>query len=265
MRLSEDAIEGLKILVEACQSLSIELALIGASALVIYSQTNMLRAEAVESTRDIDAITSALDWEQHDNLIEELIKRGFRKGSGEAEHKLYYEHAEFDILPIGKHLLDGQDLVWRISENRMNAQGLQEALVHGIPFEVEDGLQVLVAPLWLIVYLKINAYLDNPHTRHKDIRDVLGILEYYEYDPEESRRFDVDADIDHGLRGAFLIGLDITANLEQVMLEPIREFLANIEDEDSSIISRAVGHSSLQLREAFQLFEAMKQGLLNAG
>ncbi|MDI6817519.1 MAG: hypothetical protein QME41_10105 [Actinomycetota bacterium] len=136
MKLNEDAIEGLRVLVETCQSLNIELALIGASALVLYSQTNMLQAEAVEATRDIDAITSALD---------------------------------------------------------------------------------------------------------------------------------VDADIDYGLRGAFLIGLDIAANLEQAILEPIHEFLAKIEDEDSSIISRAVGHSSLQLREAFQLFEAMKQGLLNAG
>lgn len=262
MKLDNDAIEALKILVETCQSLGIKLTLIGASALVVYSQSNMLPAEDIEATRDIDTVTSALNWDDYDRFVELLFARGFTRKSREAEHKFSYKNAEVDILPYGKDLIDGHHLVWRVSNIRMSTQGLHEALILSTPFEIEDGLQVLVPPPWLIVYLKIVAYLEDSHGRRKDIRDILVVLRNYESDPEKTRRFGLDIDLDYEVRGAFLIGRDIAENLRQKILGPVIEFFNKIEDEDSVVVGGALGTASFRQSEAFLLFAAMKQGFL---
>lgn len=160
--------------------------------------------------------------------------------------------------------MEGNTIVWRETGNRMNARGLREAIIYAKPLEIKDDLKVQVPPPWMIVYLKVVAYLDEPQTRFKDIRDILTTLKYYEYDPEESRRFEIETDLTYELRGAFLIGLDMATNLGQTMLEPIVELLDKIEHDDSAIISRAlVQKPIMQANEAFQLIDATRQGLLS--
>lgn len=263
MQLSDDAIEVLRLLVEACKFHGIELVLIGASSLIVHSQSSSFSTDNLEATRDIDAVTSALSWDEYDALIDQLIQKGFTRDDQGIEHRLRYKETNLDILPYGEHLLEGDSLVWRVSGNRMNIHGLKEALLLAKPFEVGNNLKVLVPPPWLIVYLKVVAYLDQPQARTKDIRDILTILKYFEDDPRNTRRFDLEADLVYELRGAYLIGRDMANNLNQAKLEPVYSLLNEVELDDSVIISRALCERPImQADEAFRLFDAMKRGLL---
>lgn len=262
MKLEEDTVEALKKLNHVCQSRGINLTLIGASVLIVCVQVKVIPSTAIQATRDIDAIISASSWHDYHEFVELLIQHGFERRPHAPEYKLFYKTAEIDILPYGEDLIKGQYLVWPEAETHMNVTGLREALAFSSPIQLDHDLEIPVAPLWLLVYLKIISYLDRPNERARDIKDIVTVLEHYESQPDyTSRRFDIHEDgIDYELSGAFLIGQDIRNYLSLEMLDPIVQLFDLIENK-SAEIERVLGYGLFNNDKAFKLFEAMRRGL----
>ncbi len=211
MRLSPDAMDALKVLFQVCDEHGCRFTVIGASALNIYAGLQVL-PEPLRTTRDVDAVVSAEDWEDYSRLIELLLQAGFRQERGESEHAVFFGDARLDLLPIGGALLDGDRLTWPKSGMTMHVSGLERALDMAEAVRVED-LDVPVVPLWLFAYLKMVAFADRRN--FDDLEDLLHVLLYYEErDGADSRRFDVhEESVYYETSGAYLVGMDIARNL----------------------------------------------------
>src|SRR5436853_5501937 len=73
-----------------------------------------------------------------------------------------------------------------------------------------EGLTVNIAPLPVIAFLKMSAYLDRLAERQHDLADIAHIVEVYGQD--DGRRFDADVIStagDYGLTTAILLGQDM--------------------------------------------------------
>src|ERR1700737_870431 len=82
-----------------------------------------------------------------------------------------------DVLPAGPSLLAAGEVVWPSTGARMNLTGLRLALEKSIPFEIEPGLSIPVAPVVVISVLKMISYMDRPPVRERDLHDLAYILD----------------------------------------------------------------------------------------
>ncbi len=258
-RIEGDLARALQLLHDYFGERQIPFALIGAlvPALLLSPATGG-RQMGVRETRDADHVIKLASWAEWETVLADLEHLGFRPGRGEQEHRLYYGEAEIDLIPYG--VAEGPDdvLIWPKSGNRMNLTGFADVFRHAVPTEIVPGLTLPVVPLWLFAVLKIVAYLDRRLPR--DVVDLAFVLEHYEEDDPEARRFDVlgeDDGITYETAGAFLLGCDIRSRASDQSRTLVADFLGQIADEHHAVINTA-------LREKKQLyFEERRKALFN--
>jgi predicted nucleotidyltransferase len=106
--------------------------------------------------------------------------------------------------------------VWPRSELSMSLVGFDHVFSRCVGVELSPGILCNVAPLPVIAFLKITAYLEDRHRRAKDLDDLKLLLGRYASGTERIFSDDVFSahleDID--LASAFLLGLDIKAFAE---------------------------------------------------
>lgn len=116
----------------------------------------------------------------------------------------------------------------------MNVVGMRLAISSKIHVE-DGGLRVPVAPVPLVVVLKMAAYLDRPLERERDLEDLAWLLEKYLADDEDRRFSDpvLDAGIVDEVVGAFLLGFDVGAAVagEKSERELVGVFIAKVLDQ----------------------------------
>jgi predicted nucleotidyltransferase len=61
----------------------------------------------------------------------------------------------------------------------MNLTGFRHVFARALPLEVEAGLQIHVAPLPVIVLLKMVAWLDRPAERERDLEDLAHVFDEF--------------------------------------------------------------------------------------
>ncbi len=221
----------------------------------------------VRETRDADHVIKLASWVEWETVLADLERRGFRRGRGEQEHRLYYGVAEVDLIPYG--ITEGPDeiLIWPKSGNRMNLTGFADVFRHSVPREVVPGLTLPVIPLWLFAVLKISAYLDRRLPR--DMVDLAFVLENYAEDDPAARRFDVLGEaegITYETAGAFLLGRDIRSHASEQARTLVTDFLGQIADEHHAVINTVLSeerrlYSEERRKRLFNLFTSFRQGL----
>jgi predicted nucleotidyltransferase len=262
-KIEGDLAEALRILRDFLEQRQISFALVGALVPAL-----LLSAEVGgRETRDADHVIRLQSWGEWDRVIAELEGLGFTRGRTEQEHRLYFKTAEIDLIPFG--IFDGPEevLIWPKSGNHMNMMGFRDVFQFAISTEVIPGVTLPVVPIWLFAVLKVVAYLDRKFPR--DLYDLVYVLENYEPVGQSSRRFDFAGDVDgltYDTAGAFLLGRDVSRYASAEALELVKNFIAQITDEDHWVINVMLREEnrlfSEERRKAiFQLIEQFRNGL----
>lgn len=262
-KIEGDLAKALRLLHDYFAEKQIPFALVGAlvPALLLSSEVG------ARETRDADQVIKLTSWQEWEAVIADLVKRGFKQGRGEQEHRLYYGVAEIDLIPYGVSSGSEEVLVWPKSGNHMNMTGFADVFRCAVPTEVTPGVTLPVVPLWLFAVLKVVAYVDRKFPR--DLSDLAYVLEHYEAASKESRRFELAGeirDVTYETAGAFLLGRDARMNGSAKATALVNEFVKAINDEYHGVINTILReenrlHSDSRRRVVYQLIEAFRKGL----
>ena len=147
----------------------------------------------------------------------------------------------------------------------MSLVGIRLAFERGVPVSVAPDLIVTVAPVPVLIVLKIVAYEERPAERKRDLADLAYI--FTEYEPEE--RF-ADAVINLGMSyeeiGPFLLARTIASMVNDAERAHVNRFVRKASDEDdpSGIQAKllALGPPSWQRNpdELMQCLRAFSRG-----
>ena len=115
----------------------------------------------------------------------------------------------------------------------MSLLGFRLAFERAISVHITPDLTMRVAPVPIVVVLKMVAYLDRPGERQRDLEDIGYIFEdFMEADAKE--RYS-DIVLDRGLTyeevSPFLLGQEISAIVNTAEREAVQRFLGLAEDE----------------------------------
>lgn len=246
-------------------------ALIGALVLELRL-SRVLNEPAPRGTLDADFIVAVNGWTDFDNLLNALIKVGFKPTR--FEHRLARDETLVDILPVGKGIAPDGKLTWPKSQHVMNVLGCEEALGTATNVEIESGLSIPVVTMPALVVLKMMAFNDRAEGRQKwrsDAQDIFYCLDKYEDIRKSERRyslFDKFSDVDINHAGAILLGLDISdMSLGDHVRVELKRFLEEADSEFSDCVSamcdRLVGDQAEKKRtESYGYMRALKQGYL---
>lgn len=72
----------------------------------------------------------------------------------------------------------------------MRLVGYEHVFRDGVECELVPGLKTRIAPLVVLAPVKVVSYLDDPHTRQKDLQDFVTFMRKYE--EHGDRRFSDD-------------------------------------------------------------------------
>lgn len=200
----------------------LDFCVIGATAL--KCQTALPR-----QTNDVD-ISLAVDFAKYPNGPESLL--GWRRDPNFEPRWFSPDGVKVDIVPSG---MGEREITWPKSGVTMSVVGMQLAISSRIHVE-DGGLRVPVAPVPLVVVLKMAAYLDRPFERERDLEDLAWLLEKYLADDEDRRFSDpvLDAGVADEVVSAFLLGLDVGAAVAGAKNEHelVGRFIDKAMDED---------------------------------
>jgi predicted nucleotidyltransferase len=180
-----------------------QIAIIGAAALAIHIPmkwriTADLDVVLAVSFDDLESIPLMLPgWTQHPKQ-----EQRWRAPSG----------AVLDIVAVPPGALARRLVVWPRSGHQMSLAGVQQAL-DATPTTLAPGLSMVVAPVPVIVMLKMAAYADRPGEREKDLKDIAHVLDEYPL-PSDDRLFAddiLDLGLDERRARPFILGREIAA------------------------------------------------------
>jgi predicted nucleotidyltransferase len=231
--------------------------LIGANALALQIDLEW------RQTNDLDFVISVA-LEDYPAGLEALPGWQRRR---EGEHAwLSPTGVKVDVVPAGPGLLDAGSLTWPESGYRMNLVGLRLAFDHHVRIAINDRSYVQVATTPAIVVLKMVAFLDRPD-REDDLTDIAHVVEHY-LGPTDERRWALPADFDNA--GAFALGMDIGALLNERERQVVTGFLTRAKDENDRYRTHAllIRNGPWLWREhpeaLFDRLAAFEEGMLEA-
>lgn len=168
---------------DVCETLAIDLVVIGATALRVWIP------DAQRLTEDVD-VAVALDLDGFGPLTARLSDLGWNPDDRWEPRWHSRGHARVDLLPIGLRAREEKQIRWPRVETVMRVVGYDGVFRHAVRCELAADLDIRVAPLHVLALLKLIAYLDAPALRQKDVGDLLLILDKYEDNGD--RRFSDD-------------------------------------------------------------------------
>ena len=138
-----------------------------------------------------------------------------------------------DIVPAGSEALQRGELIWPKSGRRMSLLGFRLAFEQSLPVQFSADLTVRVAPIPVLVVLKIAAYIEAPYERARDLEDIAYALEDFVGSATEERYSDevIDAGLTYEEVSPFLLGRRIGAIVNDAEKEMVEGFLRVVEEE----------------------------------
>jgi predicted nucleotidyltransferase len=223
---------------------------------------------AIRTTRDVDAVVKAQNWEEFRGIKDLLITIGFRQG--QPPHRLTYKTAEVDLLPFSRALAPENRLEWPGEDRVMSTLGLEEALESAHPEQIDD-LTVPMASLAASVLLKFIAFNDRPRERARDLIDIVHSFAHYAEAPD-ARRFEVaGVEVDNRAvtyeeAGAYILGEEVARLARPESLAVARNIVASISDEYAPAIRQILAEEHRRgdeerARELYRLFRVFSAGL----
>lgn len=169
-------------------------------------------------TSDIDIAIFVDDWSSFTELQVAFIAEGATTTKGNPHHLIWAEN-HLDIIPFGG-VAEENKIAWPPDRAIvMNVDGFREAFEHTVVVRLFNGAELPFCSLPGLAMLKIFAWQARGHGNGKDAIDLFTIISEYG-NIEEERIWDApleedDLDADLERMGAFLLGLDIAALLQQ--------------------------------------------------
>ena len=140
----------------------------------------------------------------------------------------------------------------------MSLVGFGHVFTRALPFSFAEGIQYRVAPPPVIALLKVIAFMEDQHSRKKDLLDLTELFRRYEAASNRIFSDEIFAaeleDIEYA--SAFLLGVDVgtTATDEEVGILSAFLRAQSISDEELLNLDR----EDLQQREALRFQEQLR-------
>jgi predicted nucleotidyltransferase len=272
MAIDPKAVSALKILAQIFAEENRAFVLIGATGPQIVVHLGQGGEFSGRTTRDVDAVVEAADWEDFEGMRQRLFKAGFKPGS--APHELLFgPDVFFDLIPYGSGLVQNDQLEWPGTDRIMSTLGVEEAFEYAERATVAPDLSVRVVPISVLVLLKIISYTDRPEERTRDLSDVVRYFEHYEGGNGEGRRFEIGEvtvearPVEFEEAGAYLLGIEVARLAKPKSLIAVRTFVKEFSDEYARPILQIMKEEGRILNnesrrtEIFRLFKVFAAGL----
>lgn len=204
--------------------------LIGATALAVQRRLSRTTSDVdLVLALDTDAFPGPLsadkNWEQDQPVTQ-------------PQRWLYRQLTRFDLLPVGETSLARGVLYWP-SGLKMNVHVFGLLMTEQLPL-VLPALAVHIAPVPLIMLLKMVSWLDRPGERMRDVEDLTWLFSNY-LDPHDDNDFERLLEVGFGDEGhAFALGCDIAA---YGVTDVMQSFVRSLEGPHAYALSRARGRT----------------------
>jgi predicted nucleotidyltransferase len=191
------------------------LVLIGATALHHHVSLPRLTADIdlviVAELKEISELLTSHHWERD----KKMWQRWYRYDS------------QIDVLPATARVLEAGVVRVEGADREMSIVGFDLALEHVVAVPIPGSQQTVdVASLAAIVVLKMVAWLDRPHERHKDLGDIACALVGALDDFDERRWASPLVDIHVEQQSAFFLGSEVAAIAGPAHRTNVAKFLA---------------------------------------
>jgi predicted nucleotidyltransferase len=240
----------------------IDFVVVGACALQVQL------GDIYRQTQDLD-ITLAVDLNELKSVFERFSDWA---PDTRIEHRIRTpDGMKIDLLPAGESIQRAGSLTWPDSGITMNMLGFRLAFEHRVLVEISSELEVPVAEVSVVAFLKMISFMDRPHERERDLQDLMTILETY-LAPDDLRRWDDDIfshNPDYDTASAYCLGKDLGDILNEREGSELHRFLDLLgDDTDSSgipAIASRMASRSWSVNPDQQLvrcLSALKKGFL---
>jgi predicted nucleotidyltransferase len=138
-----------------------------------------------------------------------------------------------DLLPVGPGEISRGVLVWPPTGSRMNVRCFSLAFSEAVAVRLRRGLSIDVAPPWVVVLLKMVAYLDRPADRGRDLADIAFSMDRL-FGPADDERYGdavLSRDLTYDQVSPFLVGRRLGRLLDRETRELVDRFSAMVRDE----------------------------------
>ena len=259
--------------VAATGAIGIHACLIGAQARVIWLE-HVHGLKAGRATEDTDFAIQVEDWAQFEALSRHLTDHcsWFRR-SRQGQRFVSSSGRIVDLVPCGGVAVDDPVTLPPDHTHRMDVRGFELAVSESVGIEYGEGQRVRIAPLHILVLLKLVSWWDREIGKEKDAQDLVTLLRSYaDTDADNLLALDAhlglyDAEDDQKHRGARLVGRLIASAADDATLALVRAILADELDEDGSLrlVSQVApamtGDPAHRAQVAFALISALLRGL----
>lgn len=230
--------------------------MVGATSLVVLGKLSPDRV-----TLDLDLAVDVLLAELRQTLA---ASEDWTPDPRHEERWLHRGKAPVDLLAIGGvHLEDGV-LVWPDTGARMNLAGFELLADHSVAQHSRGLSNVLVPVLEVVAVLKMASWLDRPHERLRDLRDLAHLMDRY-LEPLDDRMFVGEA-AQRGLFGeeaaAYLLGIDIARLGKPAAAALLARFVERLRGHPPSLVALVQRWPLVADEdEALRRLELLEQGL----
>ncbi|CAN5852044.1 hypothetical protein BH11MYX4_BH11MYX4_28560 [soil metagenome] len=164
----------------------------------------------VAELQEISELLASHDWERD--------KRTWQRWSRDG--------SLLDVLPATPRVLEAGVVQVEGDEREMSMVGFDLALEHVVAVSIPGSHETVdLASLAAIVVLKMVAWLDRPHQRHKDLGDIACALVGALDDFDERRWVSPLADVHSEQQSAFFLGSEVAVIAKPLHRSKVDEFL----------------------------------------
>lgn len=197
---------------DSCQKLNAPLYLIGAQARHFHLAEQGIKPG--RGTGDIDFAIMLPDMDIYEELLQSLLKNGFRKVT--EPYRIIHDatNTVVDLLPFGE-VEQKRTVRFTDRKTELSVVGLKEVLNEPSQMKLDEETTVQVTPLEGIIILKLISFDEKPE-RTKDLDDIHDVLIHY-FEMNDNRVYEILPDCMDEFSethftleaGAWLAGYDI--------------------------------------------------------
>ena len=217
-------------------------------------------------TADVDFAFRVSTWDDFLGFRGALIAAEFSAVRGKL-HKLLYNKLEVDIMPFGEIESDRHTIAWPPDGDIvMSVFGFREAFDSATDVRLPEEVSVKVTSLPALMLLKIEAWRERRlREPGKDAHDMRLILTNYMEAGSDHRLHDEfphlleDPEFDYGEAGAYILGHDVKALLDDRGLKHVLDIVTPEAEADGAL--RLIGDMKIEPAKALRLLGALRAGL----
>jgi predicted nucleotidyltransferase len=252
---------------EVLSALKIPYYLVGVSAIALELLKDNIKP--ARGTKDIDFAIMISSMKQYDDVVLQLVSKGFTKVK--APWTLYHDgyNVAIDLLPFGQ--IEENDTI-NFTERHIDLHflGFKETLEESVTISIEEKI-AHIPPLHAMVVLKLIAWNDRPEERDNDLKDILLIIDkYYNYQYDEilSSHYDTFPEDEFDIRiiGARVLGrkaariLSKSDHLRKHVISILEKNSSNLHD--TPIAVRWAREMDANVAYAMNLIKALLTGII---